>query len=71
VPSNTVQLRTKDRGVPWLGQLIGSRPMPPLEQRVFPMLSYEDVGRAAEGISQAFGFEERERFAEKMEPCRT
>jgi uncharacterized glyoxalase superfamily protein PhnB len=35
-----------------------------LEQRVFPMLSYEDVGRAAEWISQAFGFEERERFSE-------
>jgi uncharacterized glyoxalase superfamily protein PhnB len=35
------------------------------EQRVFPMLSYEDVGRAAEWISEAFGFEERERFSEE------
>jgi uncharacterized glyoxalase superfamily protein PhnB len=38
--------------------------MAQLEQRVFPMLSYEDVGRAAEWISQAFGFEERERFSD-------
>ena len=28
------------------------------------MLSYEDVGGAAEWISEAFGFEERERYAE-------
>jgi len=28
------------------------------EQRVIPMLSYEDVGRAADWIAQAFGFEE-------------
>lgn len=34
------------------------------EQRVFPMLSYEDVGRAADWISEAFGFEERERFSD-------
>jgi uncharacterized glyoxalase superfamily protein PhnB len=33
-------------------------------QRVFPMLSYEDVGRAADWIGSAFGFEERERFAD-------
>jgi uncharacterized glyoxalase superfamily protein PhnB len=33
-------------------------------QRAIPMLSYEDVGRAAEWISEAFGFEERERYAE-------
>jgi uncharacterized glyoxalase superfamily protein PhnB len=39
--------------------------MAPAEQRVFPMLSYEDAGRAADWISQAFGFEERERFAEE------
>jgi uncharacterized glyoxalase superfamily protein PhnB len=38
--------------------------MSPIEQRVFPMLSYEDVGRAAEWISDAFGFEERERFSD-------
>jgi PhnB protein len=38
--------------------------MAPSEQRVIPMLSYEDVGRAAEWITQAFGFEERERFAD-------
>jgi uncharacterized glyoxalase superfamily protein PhnB len=34
-------------------------------QRVFPMLSYEDVGRAADWISEGFGFEERERFSEE------
>lgn len=34
------------------------------EQRVIPMLSYEDVGGAADWITQAFGFEERERFAD-------
>lgn len=34
------------------------------DQRVFPMLSYEDVGRAADWIVQAFGFEERERYAD-------
>lgn len=28
------------------------------------MLSYEDVGRAADWISGAFGFEERERFSD-------
>jgi uncharacterized glyoxalase superfamily protein PhnB len=33
-------------------------------QRAIPMLSYEDVGGAAEWISEAFGFEERERYAE-------
>lgn len=33
-------------------------------QRAIPMLSYEDVGRAADWISEAFGFEERERFAD-------
>jgi PhnB protein len=38
--------------------------MAPLEQRVIPMLSYEDVGRAADWISEAFGFKERERFAD-------
>lgn len=38
--------------------------MSPIEQRVFPMLSYEDVGLAADWISEAFAFEERERFAE-------
>jgi hypothetical protein len=27
------------------------------------MLSYEDVGRAADWIVEAFGFEERERYA--------
>ena len=36
----------------------------PLEQRVIPMLSYEDVGRAADWVVQAFGFEERERYAD-------
>ncbi len=38
--------------------------MPSIEQRVIPMLSYEDVGRAADWISEAFGFEQRERFSE-------
>jgi uncharacterized glyoxalase superfamily protein PhnB len=33
-------------------------------QRAIPMLSYEDVGRAAEWISEAFGFEEHERYAD-------
>jgi uncharacterized glyoxalase superfamily protein PhnB len=36
----------------------------PFEQRVFPMLSYEDVGRAADWIIHAFGFEEQERYAD-------
>jgi uncharacterized glyoxalase superfamily protein PhnB len=35
------------------------------EQRVFPMLSYEDVGRAADWIAKAFGFDERERFSDE------
>jgi uncharacterized glyoxalase superfamily protein PhnB len=39
--------------------------MAPIEQRVFPMLSYEDAGRAADWLSEAFGFEERERFADE------
>ena len=34
------------------------------EQRVIPMVSYEDVGRAADWISEAFGFEERQRFSD-------
>jgi hypothetical protein len=33
-----------------------------IDQRVIPMLSYEDAGRAADWISKAFGFEEAERF---------
>ena len=33
-----------------------------LDQRVIPMLSYEDVGAAADWITKAFGFEELERF---------
>jgi PhnB protein len=32
------------------------------EQRAIPMLSYEDAGRAADWISEAFGFEQRDRF---------
>jgi uncharacterized glyoxalase superfamily protein PhnB len=32
------------------------------EQRVIPMFSYEDVGRAADWIAQAFGFQERGRW---------
>jgi uncharacterized glyoxalase superfamily protein PhnB len=34
------------------------------EQRVFPMLSYEDVGAAADWIAGAFGFRETERYAD-------
>jgi uncharacterized glyoxalase superfamily protein PhnB len=39
--------------------------MAPISQRVFPMLSYEDVGPAADWIVAAFGFEERERYADE------
>jgi uncharacterized glyoxalase superfamily protein PhnB len=35
-----------------------------MKQQVIPMLSYEDVGRAADWLTNAFGFEERERFAD-------
>jgi uncharacterized glyoxalase superfamily protein PhnB len=35
------------------------------EQRVVPMLSYEDVGRAADWIVAAFGFEEIERYEDE------
>lgn len=35
------------------------------EQRVVPMLSYEDVGRAADWIVEAFGFEEIERYGDE------
>jgi PhnB protein len=34
------------------------------EQRVIPMLAYEDVGRAADWISKAFGFEETGRWSD-------
>jgi uncharacterized glyoxalase superfamily protein PhnB len=34
------------------------------EPRVIPMLSYEDVGRAADWIAQAFGFTESGRWAD-------
>jgi uncharacterized glyoxalase superfamily protein PhnB len=34
-------------------------------QRIVPMLSYEDVGRAADWISRGFGFEEIERFEDE------
>jgi len=37
----------------------------PFSQRAIPMLSYEDVGRAAEWISDAFGFRETGRFADE------
>ena len=36
-----------------------------LSQRAIPMLSYEDVGRAAEWISKAFGFRETGRFVDE------
>jgi uncharacterized glyoxalase superfamily protein PhnB len=35
------------------------------EQRVVPMLSYEDAGRAADWIVEAFGFEEIERYGDE------
>ena len=35
------------------------------EQRVIPMLVYEDAGRAAEWITKVFGFRETERFHDK------
>ena len=34
------------------------------EQRVVPMFSYEDVGRAADWIAEAFGFEETGRWSD-------
>jgi uncharacterized glyoxalase superfamily protein PhnB len=35
------------------------------EQRVVPMFSYEDVGRAADWIARAFGFEETGRWSDE------
>ncbi|HET8873083.1 MAG TPA: VOC family protein [Gaiellaceae bacterium] len=35
------------------------------DQRVVPMLSYEDAGRAADWICRSFGFEEVERFGDE------
>jgi uncharacterized glyoxalase superfamily protein PhnB len=35
------------------------------EQRVVPMLSYEDAGRAADWIAEAFGFEETGRWTDE------
>jgi uncharacterized glyoxalase superfamily protein PhnB len=35
------------------------------EQRVVPMFSYEDVGRAADWIADAFGFEETGRWSDE------
>jgi uncharacterized glyoxalase superfamily protein PhnB len=34
------------------------------EQRVIPMLSYEDAGRAADWIATAFGFTETDRWSD-------
>ena len=34
------------------------------EQRVIPMLSYEDAGRAADWIAAAFGFTETARWSD-------
>jgi len=34
------------------------------EQRVIPMLSYEDAGRAADWIASAFGFTETDRWSD-------
>jgi uncharacterized glyoxalase superfamily protein PhnB len=36
----------------------------PIAQRVIPMLSYEDAGRAADWIGEAFGFRETGRWAD-------
>lgn len=36
------------------------------EQKVIPMLAYEDAGRAAEWICRAFGFHEVQRFANQV-----
>jgi PhnB protein len=41
-----------------------SAAMAAIAQRVIPMLSYEDVGRAADWIVEVFGFGERERYAD-------
>ena len=35
------------------------------ERRVVPMLSYEDAGRAADWLVEAFGFEEVERYEDE------
>ena len=35
------------------------------EQRVIPMLAYEDAGRAADWICKVFAFQERERIHDK------
>jgi uncharacterized glyoxalase superfamily protein PhnB len=35
------------------------------EQRVIPMLAYEDVGRAADWIAKAFGFDETGRWSDE------
>ena len=35
------------------------------DQRIIPMLAYEDASRAAEWICKVFGFQERERFHDK------
>jgi uncharacterized glyoxalase superfamily protein PhnB len=37
---------------------------PPDMQRVFPMLAYEDVAKAADWIAEAFGFGETGRYAD-------
>jgi uncharacterized glyoxalase superfamily protein PhnB len=36
-----------------------------IEQRVIPMLSYEDAGSAADWLVEAFGFEEIERYSDE------
>ncbi len=41
------------------------------EQRVIPMFSYEDVGRAADWIAAAFGFTETGRGPTTKEEPRT
>ena len=37
----------------------------PSPQRVIPMLSYEDAGRAADWIAEAFGFRETGRWVDE------
>jgi hypothetical protein len=41
------------------------------EQRVIPMFSYEDVGRAADWIAEAFGFTETGRWSDDEGRART
>jgi uncharacterized glyoxalase superfamily protein PhnB len=39
------------------------------DQRVIPLLPYEDVGAAADWMSKAFGFEETGRWSDDDRPA--